>query len=128
MAIEEVSPADFIPLPAGVEGRHRYLGRQGQLELFAFDPISTALAKLARSRQQDIIDVLALIRAGQLRIDALMAAFDEILPRVEAGQALRISADDYRQKMAGFLDDARAQGLMGEPEGLDPDEDAKYDC
>jgi len=27
MAIEEVSPAQFIPLPSGVEERHRYLGR-----------------------------------------------------------------------------------------------------
>ncbi len=26
MAIEVVSPAEFIPLPAGAEGRHRYLG------------------------------------------------------------------------------------------------------
>jgi len=72
--------------------------------------------------------VLALVRDGQLRLDALMAALDEIMPRVAAGEALKIGPDEYREKMSDFLDDARAQGLMGEPEGLDPDEDAKYDC
>lgn len=111
MAIEEVSPGHFISLPQGTEDRHRYLGRQGNLEIFAFDAVSTALAKIARGRAGDITDVLAMIRAGQLRLDALADGFAEILPRVEAGQALKIGSDEYQQKMAGFLADARAQGL-----------------
>ena len=112
MAIEDGSPGHFIPLPSGVEGRHRYLGRQGQLEVFAYDPVSTALAKIARGRVGDITDVLALVKAGQLALGTLAQDFDEILPRVEAGEALKIGADEYRQKMAGFLADAQAQELV----------------
>ncbi len=112
MAIEIVSPANFIPLPRGVEERHRYLGREGQLEIFAFDPVSTALAKIARGRAGDLADVLALVTAGHLSIDAITAAYDEILPRVAAGQALKIGPDEYRQKMDAFLVAAQVRGLI----------------
>lgn len=119
MAIEEVSPGHFIPLPRGVEDRHRYLARQGSLEIFAFDPVSTALAKIARGRVGDITDILAMVAAGQLNLDALADAFAEILPRVEAGQALKIGPDEYRQKMAYFLETARAQGPPAAPDAAD---------
>lgn len=107
MAIEEVTPADFIPLPRGAEDRHRFLGRQGSLEVFAFDSVSTALAKLARGRDADIADVFALLDAGQLHLDTLQSAFEDILPRVAAGEALKITAEQYQQKMAAFMDLAR---------------------
>lgn len=117
IAIEEVSPADFIPLPRGTEDRHRYLGRSGGLEIFAFDPVASALAKLARSRPGDINDVLALMRAGQLHPDTLAAAFEEILPQVEAGHALKITADEYRLKMTAFLAQVPERGLGPSDEG-----------
>jgi len=122
MAIEEVSPAHFIPLPSGVEERHRYLGRHGQLDIFAFDPVSTALAKIARGRPADVADVLGMVQEGQLQIATLTAALDEILPRVAAGQALTITANEYQQKMAAFLAEARAQGLPvpAEPSVTEP--------
>jgi len=111
MAIEEVSPADFIPLPRGVEERHRYLGRAEQLEIFAFDPVSTALAKLARSRVQDIEDVLVLLQEGQLTLDALDTAFEEIIPRVAASKALKITEDEFRVKFTLFKEIAALRGL-----------------
>lgn len=111
MAIEEVSPDDFIPLPKETADRHRYLGREGDLDIFAFDPVATALAKLARYRQADIVDVIALVESGQLNLAMLIAAFEEILPHVEAGQALKITAVEYRQKMEGFMELLRQQGL-----------------
>lgn len=104
MAIEEVSPADFIPLPDGVETRHRYLGRQGNLEVYAFDPLSTALAKIARGRASDYADVRALIAASQISRDQLSTALDEILPRVAAGGALKITPEVFRMHMADFFD------------------------
>ncbi len=103
MAIEMVSPAEFIPLPAGAEGRHRYLGRQGSLEIYAFDPVSTALAKIARGRAGDYADVRALVEAGQLDGARLTAALEEILPRVAAGEALKTTPDAFRANMAAFL-------------------------
>jgi len=103
MAIEMVSPAEFIPLPAGAEGRHRYLGREGSLEVYAFDPLSTALAKIARGRAGDYADVRALVEAGQLDGARLTTALDEILPRVAAGEALKITPDAFRAHLAEFL-------------------------
>ncbi len=114
MAIEEASPAQFIPLPRGTEDRHRYLGRQGSLEVFAYDLVSTALAKIARGRPADVTDILALVQEGQLRLDTLTAALDEILPRVAAREALKITPEAYRAHMDAFLADARAQGLTAE--------------
>jgi len=90
------------------------LGRQGSLDVFASDPVSTALAKIARGRPADFTDILALVQEGQLRLDTLTAALDEILPRVAAGEALKITPEAYRAHMDAFLADARAQGLTAE--------------
>jgi len=103
MAIEEVSPADFIPLPRGAEVRHRYLGQEGGLDLYAFDPVSTALAKIARGRAGDYEDIRALVAAGQLDGAHLTTALEEILPRVAAGEALKITPDAFRAHLAEFL-------------------------
>ena len=109
MAIEEVSPADFIPLPRGAEARHRYLGREGGLTLYAFDPVSTALAKIARGRAGDYEDIRALVAAGQLDGAHLTTALEEILPRVAAGEALKITPEAFRVHLAEFLASLPAQ-------------------
>ena len=46
--VEEASPGDFIPLPAGYESRHVYIDRFGLLEVLHFDLYSTALSKIER--------------------------------------------------------------------------------
>lgn len=111
IAVEKVSPGDFIPLPRATAEGHLYLGRKGELDIFAFDPVATALAKLARYRQADLDDVLALLHAGQLSLDTLVAAFEEILPRVAAGEALKITAEEYRVKVSTFLAVAQERGF-----------------
>ncbi|MBI3537330.1 MAG: hypothetical protein HY070_07235, partial [Chloroflexi bacterium] len=35
--VEEVSPADFIPLPSGARDRAVFIGRYGSLDIFHFD-------------------------------------------------------------------------------------------
>ena len=47
--VEPASPADFIPLPAGWRDRCRFLLKEGGLSIYAFDPLSTALAKIERA-------------------------------------------------------------------------------
>ena len=103
LAVEEASPGQFIPLPAGVEGRHRYLGRYGSLEIYAFDPLSTALAKIARGHPADFEDIRALVEAGQVDGPGLARALAEILPRVAAGQAASITADAFDAHLREFL-------------------------
>jgi len=104
MAIEEVSPGDYIPLPSGSDERHVFVGQWKQLTVFKFDPVSTALAKIARSGVADTEDVIAMIEMGLLNIATLESAFHEILPSVEAGGAI-LSATSYRMKMEQFVDE-----------------------
>lgn len=61
---EEASPAGFIPLPTGWQGRSPFVGRYGQVEVFHFDPVSTALSKLARGFEEDLRDVQLLLSRG----------------------------------------------------------------
>jgi hypothetical protein len=81
--VEEVSPADFIPLPAGAEGRARPIGRFGGLDVYHFDPYSTALSKIDRGRVGDFEDVLTLLRHGWLTWPLLEQRFGDILPAYE---------------------------------------------
>src|ERR1700737_3720702 len=80
--VEEVSPADFIPLPAGYESRHEYLARYGQVDVFHFDLYSTALSKIERGRQQDLVDVVALLSHKRLEWRRLESMYREILPLI----------------------------------------------
>ena len=80
--VEEVSPAEFIPLPAGAENRHEFIGRFGQVDVFHFDWYSTALSKIERGRKQDLVDVVTLLQNKRLEWDELQAMFREILPLV----------------------------------------------
>ena len=82
--VEQASPGDFIPLPSGWKERAKYVGRFGQIEVFHFDLYSTALSKIERGREGDYQDVLSLLRSGQIKFEELRAAFDNIMPRVEA--------------------------------------------
>ncbi len=80
--VEQASPGDFIPLPAGYAERSRFIGHYGQLEVFHFDLYSTALSKIARGTAEDFADVLTLVECGQIEMEKLQTCFDEILPRM----------------------------------------------
>jgi hypothetical protein len=82
--VEEASPGDFIPLPAGWRDRSPYVGRFGQTDVFHFDPVSMALSKLGRGYEQDLEDVRALLAAGLLTADALEVGWQEIAPQLPA--------------------------------------------
>src|SRR6185437_638526 len=74
LSVEPVGPGDFIPLPLGWEERSPFLARYGDLDVFAFDPVSTALSKIERGASRDIDDVLALLDAGRLGLEELKRA------------------------------------------------------
>lgn len=100
--VEPASPGDFIPLPHSWQERSRFLGRYGSLDVFSFDPIATALSKIARGLQRDIDDVLALLAAGRITLADLSTAFAEIVPRLER-ESIRVDEDDFRRKFAAFV-------------------------
>jgi hypothetical protein len=80
--VEEASPGDFIPLPSGWQERSPYVGRFGQIDVFHFDPVSMALAKLGRGYEQDLDDVRTLLASDLLDADDLEAGFNEIKPKL----------------------------------------------
>jgi len=102
VSVEPAGPGDFIPLPTGWEDRSRFIGRYGRLDVYAFDPISTALSKIERGSSRDIDDVLALLGRGLISLPELQAAFEAILPRLQT-ESLRVDEADFRRKFEGFL-------------------------
>ena len=80
--VEEVSPADFIPLPAGFDARHQFIGRFGLIDVFHFDWYSAALSKIERGRRQDLADVVAALEHRRLVWIELERMYQEILPLI----------------------------------------------
>ncbi len=110
--VEAASPADFIPLPQGWRERSTFLTQEGGLTIYAFDPLSTALAKIERGQQRDIDDVLALCRTKALSVDEIIAGFEDIAPRIEREALPRVHEDDFRRKVEVFV--RRAQSTLPE--------------
>jgi len=79
--VEESQPAEFMPLPSGLEERHRFLGRYGQVNAYIFDLYSVALMKIDRAFPTDIEDVHFLLRAGLIELKALEQKLAEIIGR-----------------------------------------------
>jgi len=77
---DEVSPADFIVLPAGYEKRHEFIGRFGQLEVFHYDWYSTALSKTMRGQRQDFADVITVLKSQRVTWSRLEKMYLEVLP------------------------------------------------
>ena len=101
MNVEEASPGDFIPLPAGFESRHEYIGRFGQVDVFHFDFYSTALSKIERGRQQDLTDVVTLLNNDRIEWGRLEAMYREILPLM--GQvSLRQKPGDFARNFGAL--------------------------
>jgi hypothetical protein len=86
----------FIPLPVGSESRHQFVGRFGNLDVFHFDPYSTALCKIERGRTQDFEDVLKLLDAGRIDWARLEGCFQDVLPRFGTQASSRIPASSRR--------------------------------
>ena len=100
--IEEVSPADFIPLPAGYKERSEYINRYGQLDVFHFDLYSTALSKIARGTEEDFADVLSLLKSNRLEMATLTKLFDEIISDF-ATTSLKQDAAEFTRKFQALI-------------------------
>lgn len=79
--VEEVSPADFIPLPEGHASRALYVGEFGALSVYHFDPYSTALSKIERGTEKDFDDVRAMLRSGLIAWAELQNLFEKVMVR-----------------------------------------------
>ena len=80
--VELVSPADFIPVPAGWEDRSVFAAREGRLTFYHYDPYSQVLAKLERGHAQDLEDVRSLVDEGLVDAARALGYLDEIEPQL----------------------------------------------
>lgn len=76
--VELASPLDFLPPLDGWRDRSRFRFREGNLEVFDFDPYSQALSKLERGFELDLGDVRKMIAGGQVDPTRLVELFNEI--------------------------------------------------
>ena len=80
--VELASPLDFLPPLPGWQERSRFRLREGNLEVFDFDPYSQALSKLERGLELDLADVSNMIDSGQVEPARLRELFEAIEPEL----------------------------------------------
>jgi hypothetical protein len=76
--VELASPLDFLPPLPGWQDRSRFRFREGNLEVFDFDPYSQALSKLERGFDIDLDDVRSMVASGLVTPIKLLELFDAI--------------------------------------------------
>lgn len=85
--VELASPLDFLPELEGWRERSRFRFREGNLEVFDFDPYSQALSKLERGFELDLADVRSMVSSGQVepaKLRKLLAGIESELYRFPA--------------------------------------------
>jgi hypothetical protein len=80
--VELASPVDFVPVPAGWEERSLFIGQEGRVAFYHFDPYAQALAKVERGHRQDIEDVQAMIRTGLVDPRHALEYFERVEPQL----------------------------------------------
>lgn len=80
--VELASPLDFLPPLPQWRDRCRFRFREGNLEVFDFDPYSQALSKLARGFDLDLEDVQSMIDSRQVEPRELLELFGAIEPEL----------------------------------------------
>jgi hypothetical protein len=80
--VELASPLDFLPALNDWRDRSRFRFREGNLEVFDFDPYSQALSKLERGFDLDLDDVTNMVRSGQVEPGKLLELFEGIEPEL----------------------------------------------
>ena len=76
--VELASPSDFIPELPGWETRSQFIGREGKVSYYHYDPYSQALAKIERGHKQDLGDVQAMMQKGLVDPIKLLELFESI--------------------------------------------------
>ncbi|MFN2500628.1 MAG: DUF6036 family nucleotidyltransferase [Pyrinomonadaceae bacterium] len=82
MNIELAAPSDFIPELPGWEERSIYIGSEGKIRFYHYDPYSQALSKIERGHTQDVADVESMFRDKLIDVEQLLRHFKEIESRL----------------------------------------------
>ena len=80
--IELAAPDNFIPAVPGWKERSRLVGKFSRIEVFHYDFVGQALAKISRGHGRDIEDVKQMVRNGLLTSAAIRQGFEAIRPNL----------------------------------------------
>jgi hypothetical protein len=95
--VELAAPDDFIPVPAGWEGRSPFVAQEGRLSFYHFDPYSQALGKIERAHEQDLGDVRAMVERRLVDPARGLEYFEEIEPELFRFPA--VDAQAFRRRV-----------------------------
>jgi hypothetical protein len=96
---EESVPADFMPLPAGVEARHQRIGQFGSIAVYLFDLYSIATMKIDRAFDSDMEDVRFLIEAGHIDLTSLAHCIEDVAARYDEPLKLRRNFEELKRDL-----------------------------
>lgn len=103
--VELACPDQFIPAIPGWRERSLFIGQQGPVKFYHYDPWGQALSKLQRRHARDLLDIHSMLQAGLIQKPRLWEMFQQIEP-----QLIRYPAVDpatFRAAVKEFCVDAR---------------------
>jgi len=103
--IELAAPSDFIPSLPGWQERSRFIGDEGKISFFHYDPYSQALSKIERRHQQDLLDVKAMFDQGLIEKSKLLSLFREIEPQLIKYPA--IDPKSFKKAVLQFVEEVQ---------------------
>lgn len=80
--VELAAPHHFVPEIPGWRERSRYIGSEGELHFYHYDPYGQAIAKIERGHAQDMKDVRTMRARGLVQPDELLRLFASIEPEL----------------------------------------------
>jgi hypothetical protein len=80
LELEIIPISIFIPIPDGAQLRHRLIERIGSISIFAFDPYTISISKLARGFEADLQDVLYVLRNDIIELNQLNEFVEQTIP------------------------------------------------
>lgn len=94
--IELASPPDFIPELPGWRARSPFVFREGNVDVYHFDPYSQALSKIERGFVLDLEDAQTMIARGLVEPTRLLELYRAIEPDLYRYPAIDPSAFERR--------------------------------
>ena len=102
--VELASPDQFLPPVPGWRERSSFIVRHGTVDFYHFDPLSQALAKLARGHERDLADVHSMLRLALFSAADLIDGLAKISRDLDRYPAL--DAPAFERRVRAFVETA----------------------
>jgi hypothetical protein len=103
--VKLASPDQFIPAIPSWRERSLFIGQQGAIQFFHYDPYGQALSKLQRGHERDHHDARSMLKAGMIQIERLQESFAQIEPQLIRHPG--IDPATFRAAVEKFCDENR---------------------